>query len=119
AARGHADVGVRAGIAVVARRPVRLRRGLALSGYLVARPLVALIREGGAVARGPTARAGGARVVHRAEEAVIAGGAVGLVRGGAAAVRRIAGAGDVALGQGGAEDGVRPPGGAARAGGGA
>src|SRR5439155_452796 len=39
---------------------------------------------------------------------VVAGRAVGLVRGGAGAARRITGAGDVALIERGADDGVRP-----------
>src|SRR5206468_4226285 len=50
----------------------------------------------------------GAGVVHGAEETIIAGRAVGLVRVGTGTVRRIADPGDVALVARGADDGVGP-----------
>src|SRR5438034_4697392 len=64
------------------------------------------------------ARAGArlASVGLRADVAVIAGGPVGPARSGAGAARRVAGAGDVALVERGADDGVRPDAGAGLAG---
>src|SRR5439155_720918 len=92
---------------VAARRPVRLRRCLALVGELVTRPVVALIRQGGAVPRSATAHTRAAGVVDGAEEAVIAGQTVRLVRVGAGTGGRIADSCLVTLIERGAEDGVR------------
>src|SRR5207302_1482105 len=120
---GRTGVSLRAGIAVAARGPLRLRRWLTLSRCLVARAIVALIREGGAVTGGATAHASAAAVGHGAEETIIAGRTVGLARVGAAAGRRGAAAGRgsaggriVALAEGGADDGVRADAGAGLAG---
>src|SRR5262249_2701303 len=65
-----------------------------------------LIREGGAVPGRPTAHPGAAGVAHGAEEAVVAGRSVGLVRVGADAGRGIAGTGVVALIEGFTDDRV-------------
>src|SRR5437764_598623 len=113
---GRTGVGLRAGIAVAARGPLRLRRWLTLSRCLVARAIVALIREGGAVTGGATAHASAAAVVHGAEETIIAGRTVGLARVGAAAGRRVAAARVVTLIEGGADDGVSADAGAGLAG---
>src|SRR5439155_10596691 len=92
---------------VAARRPVRLRRCLALVGELVTRPVGALIRQGGAVPRSATAHTRAAGVVDGAEKAVIAGQTVRLVRVGAGTGGRIADSCLVTLIERGAEDGVR------------
>src|SRR5207249_1095598 len=72
--------------------------------------------EGGADDGRPRAEARLAGGGLRASAAGVAGRTVGLVRGGAAAVRGVTGAGDVALIEGGADDGVRPDAGAGLAG---
>src|SRR5262249_524600 len=103
---GPAGVGLGAGVAVIADGAVRPGLGDAAVGGLVAHPRVAGVVGRRAVTRRATADAGGAGVVHGAEETVVAGCAVGLIRIGAGAARRIADPGDVALIEGGADDGV-------------
>src|SRR5262249_49167533 len=75
-----AVVGLRAGVAVGARRAVRNRLRDALVMRLVAHADVALIAGTRAVARGARAATAAAGVVHGAEEAVVARGAVVRVR---------------------------------------
>src|SRR5439155_14716667 len=111
-----AGVGLRAAIAVAARRPVRLRRWLTLASRLVACPVVAMVPEGGAIAGGAPAHACAAGVAHGAEEAIIAGHAIGLARVGADAGDGVAAAPVVALVGGRADNGVRPDAGAGLAG---
>src|SRR5439155_300483 len=109
-------VGLRAAIAVGARRPVRLRRWLTPVSRLVACPVVALVPEEGAIAGGAPAHACAAGVAHGAEEPIIAGHAIGFARVGADAGDGVAAARLVALIGGGADDGVRPDAGAGLAG---
>src|SRR5439155_507760 len=103
-----AGVGLGAGIAVIADGAVRPGSGVAAVAGLVAHPRVAGVSRRRAIARSPTADTRGAGVVHGAEETIIAGRAVGLVRVGTGTVRRIADPGDVALVARGADDGVGP-----------
>src|SRR5204863_245226 len=105
AGAGLAGVGLGAGIAVGAGAAVRLGRGGAGAvGGIADAGDVALIEGGADDGVGPDAGAGLAGVTLGAGVAVVAGPAVGLGRGGAGAARRIAGAGDVALIGGGADD---------------
>src|SRR5262249_44462964 len=109
--------GLGAGIAVGAGAAVRLGRVRAGAVRRIAGAGVVALVEGRAD-DGVRPDAGGApgRVGLRAGVAVGAGAAVRLGRVRAGAVRRIAGAGVVALVEGGADDGVRPDAGAGLAG---
>src|SRR5262249_52475784 len=103
-----AGVGLRAGIAVIADGAVRPGRCVAAIAGLAAHPDVAGVIRRRAVASGATADAGRAGIVHSAEEAIVAGYPVSLIRIGAGAARRIADAGNVALIEGAADDGIGP-----------
>src|SRR5262249_14144920 len=112
-----AGVGLRAGVAVGAAAAVRLGRVGASAGRGSADSRVGTLVEGGADdGVRPDAGAGLAGVGLGAGVAVGAGAAVRLGRVRAGAARRIAGAGVVALVEGGADDGVRPDAGASLAG---
>src|SRR5439155_1553508 len=110
AGAGLAGVGLRASAAVVAGGSVGLVRGGAGAGD------VALVERAADDRVRPRTGAGLAGVALRASVAVAAGGTVRLGGVGAGAARRIAGAGDMALVEGGADDGVRPHAGAGLAG---
>src|SRR5439155_774350 len=113
AGAGLARVGVRARVAVVARRAVRLRGIGAHAGRRVAgADVVALILRGARDGVRAGAGAGLARVGVRARVAVVARRAVRLRRFGAHAGRRVAGADVVALVLPVAADGLRPGAGA-------
>src|SRR5439155_889897 len=117
AAAALAGVGLRAGVAVVARRPVGLGRVRAQAARRIARPCVVALILGGAddgVRAGAAAALAG--VGLRAGVAVVAGGAFGLGRVRASAPRRLACDLVVALILGGADDGVRTRAAAALAG---
>src|SRR5439155_274235 len=102
AGAGLAGVGLGAGVAVAAGRAVGLARVGAGAGLgIAASGVVALVEGGSPARRSSDLGAGLAGVALRAGVAVAAGGPVGLVRVGAAAVGRVAGAGAVALIEGG------------------
>src|SRR5262249_1451988 len=104
-------------VAVVAGGAVRLGGvGAGTSGRVAGARLAALIRRGAddRVRAGADARLAG--IGPGAGAAVVAGRAVGLARGGAGAFCRVAGAGVMALVDGGADDRVRTDAGAAEAG---
>src|SRR5437016_5506663 len=109
AARALAGVGLRAGVAVVARRPVGRRGGGAAARRGVARARhVALVEGGAGDGVAPDAAPALAGVGLRADVAVVARRPVGRRGGGAAARRGVARARHVALVEGGAGDGVAP-----------
>src|SRR5439155_197415 len=114
----RADVVLGAGVPVVARRPVGRCQVRAHAARRVARAGdVALIerRAGDGGGRAPAGTVL-ARLPARAGAAVVARGAVAGVRVGALAGGGVAGAGDVALVERGADDGVRARAGAVLAG---
>src|SRR5207253_1737832 len=109
AAAALAGVGLRAGVAVVARRPVRRRGGGAAARRGVARARhVALVEGGAGDGVAPDAAPALAGVGLRAGVGVVAGRPVRRRGVGAAARRGIARARHVALVEGGAGDGVAP-----------
>src|SRR5262249_11790688 len=99
----------RAGVAVGAGRAVGLLGvGAGPVRRIAGAGVVALIERGADDRVGPRADAGLAGVALRAGVAVGAGRAVGLLGVGAGAVRRVTGAGIVALIERGADDRVGP-----------
>src|SRR5207249_687115 len=107
AAARLAGVELRAGIAGGARSAVGLVRvGAGAARRIAGAGDVALVERGADDGVGPRAAARLAGVALRAGIAVGAGRTVGLVWVGAGAARRIADAGDVALVERGADDGV-------------
>src|SRR5207244_1850769 len=124
---GLARVGADAGDGVAAARVVALigggaddggrpDAGASLTGVGLGARRVALVGGGGDDGGRADAGAGLAGVGRGAGMAVGAGAAVRLGRGGAAAARRVADASDMALVEGGADDGVYPDAGAGLAG---